>query len=85
MTKQAWLIDGRTGNSTRCDECWPDEVVDGETRTGKGGQEGMVDRRWLKQVEEREGQAGDEIDVPDWLKSTLEVREFRIAFLAASH
>ncbi|BGP28900.1 DNA mismatch repair protein [Rhodotorula toruloides] len=71
VTKQAWLIDGRTGNSKRCDECWPDGVADDEGRKREGGKKGMVDRRWLKKVE-AEANADEANDVPDWLKSTLE-------------
>ncbi|KAK4332420.1 DNA mismatch repair protein MLH3 [Rhodotorula toruloides] len=72
VTKQAWLIDGRTGNSKRCDECWPDGAVGGEGRKQDAGKKGMVDRRWLKQVQEREDQTEEAEDVPNWLKSTLE-------------
>ncbi|CDR39105.1 RHTO0S04e01398g1_1 [Rhodotorula toruloides] len=71
VTKQAWLIDGRTGNSKRCDECCSG-AADDDGRRQDGGKKGKVDRRWLKQVEEREDGTGEAEDVPDWLKSTLE-------------
>ncbi|BGP21707.1 DNA mismatch repair protein [Rhodotorula toruloides] len=70
--KQAWLIAGRTGNSRRCDECGLDGAAEGEGRNREGEKEGLVDRRWLKQVEARGDEIGVEESVPDWLKCTLE-------------